>query len=101
MDIRPEILDALLASTGDPGEIFGTDGLLAPLTARLVERVTEADHHLRAEHEAGRTNTGSGRPKRRLLSARGPLDVSVPTPTATLTVGLSPCPSHILVNRHA
>jgi putative transposase len=80
MDIRPEILDELLASTDDPKEIFGTDGLLASLTARLVERVTEAElvHHLRAEHAAGRKNTRNGRTKRRLLSARGPLDVSMP-----------------------
>ncbi len=84
MDIRPEILDELLASTDDPKEIFGADGLLASLTARLVERVTEAelDHHLCAEHAAGRKNTRNGRTKRRLLSARGPLDVSMPSPPA-------------------
>jgi putative transposase len=80
MDIRPEIVDELLASSGDPAELFGADGLLAALTARLVERVTEAelDHHLRAEAMAGRKNTRNGRTKRRLLSARGPLDVSMP-----------------------
>jgi putative transposase len=80
MDIRPELVDELLASTDDPKDLFGTDGLLAALTARLVERVTEAelDHHLRAEADAGRKNTRNGRTKRRLLSARGPLDVSMP-----------------------
>jgi transposase-like protein len=42
--------------------------------------VTEAelDHHLRAEHAAGRKNTRNGRTQRRLLSAHGPLDVSLP-----------------------
>jgi putative transposase len=80
MNIRPEILDELLASADDPKDLFGTDGLLASLTARLVERVTEAelDHHLHAEATAGRKNTRNGRTKRRLLSARGPLDVSMP-----------------------
>ena len=33
MTIRPEILDELLASTDDPKEIFGAEGLLAALTA--------------------------------------------------------------------
>lgn len=80
MDIRPELVDELLASTDDPKALFGADGLLASLTARLVERVTEAelDHHLRAEAEAGRKNTRNGRTKRRLLSSRGPLDVAMP-----------------------
>ncbi len=80
MDIRPEILDELLASTDVPKDIFGADGLLAALTARLVERVTDAelDHHLRTEATAGRKNTRNGHTRRRLLSARGPLDVSMP-----------------------
>jgi putative transposase len=80
MDIRPEVLDELLEAADDPNKLFGTDGLVAALTARLVERVTEAelDHHLRAEATAGRKNTRNGRTKRRLLSARGPLDVSMP-----------------------
>ena len=80
MDIRPEILDELLASTDDPKDLFGSGGLLASLTARLVERVTEAelDHHLRAEHAAGRKNTRNGRTTRKLLSGRGTLDVSMP-----------------------
>ena len=93
MHIRPEILDELLASADDPKVLFGTDGLLASLTARLVERVTEAelDHHLRAEAEAGRKNTRNGRTKRRLLSARGPLDVSMPRDrAATFEPGLVP-----------
>ncbi len=80
MDIRPEVVDELLAAAGDPNKLFGTDGLVSALTARLVERVTEAelDAHLRTEREAGRKNTRNGRTKRRLLSARGPLDVSMP-----------------------
>jgi putative transposase len=80
MDIRPEILDELLASTDDPKEIFGADGLVAALTARLVERVTDAelDSHLRAETAAGRKNTRNGRTPRKLLSGRGTLDVSMP-----------------------
>jgi putative transposase len=80
MDIRPEILDELLAAADDPNKLFGTDGLVATLTARLVERVTEVElgAHLRAEATAGRKNTRNGRTKRRLLSARGPLDVSMP-----------------------
>lgn len=80
MDIRPEVLDELLAAADDPKKLFGADGLVATLTARLVERVTEAelDHHLRAEREAGRKNTRNGRTPRRLLSGRGTLDVSMP-----------------------
>jgi putative transposase len=80
MDIRPELLDELLASTDDPKEIFGQGGLVASLTARLVERITEAelDHHLRAEHAAGRKNTRNGRTKRTLLSGKGKLHVSLP-----------------------
>lgn len=64
---------------------FGADGLLASLTARLVERVTEAelDHHLRAEADAGRKNTRNGRTKRRLLSARGGVDLLRPLALAS------------------
>ncbi len=80
MTIRPELVDELLAFADDPNDLFGADGLVATLTARLVERVTEAelDHHLRHEAAAGRKNTRNGRTKRRLLSARGPLDVTMP-----------------------
>lgn len=80
MDIRPEVVDELLAAAGDPNKLFGTDGLVSALTARLVERITEAelDAHLRAETSAGRKNTRNGRTKRRLLSGRGALDVSMP-----------------------
>jgi putative transposase len=80
MTIRPELVDELLSAAGDPNKLFGTGGLVSTLTARLVERVTEAelDHHLRAEHAAGRKNTRNGHTKRRLLSARGPLDVTMP-----------------------
>ena len=85
MNIRPEILDELLASADDPNKLFGADGLIASLSARLVERITEAelDHHLRAEAAAGRKNSRNGRTKRRLLSARGPLDVSMPRDRAS------------------
>lgn len=85
MDIRPELIDEILASAGDPKKLFGTGGLLAALTARLVERVTEAelDHHLRAEHKAGRKNTRNGRSKRRLLSTQGPLEVALPRDRAS------------------
>lgn len=80
MNIRTELVDELLASADDAKNLFGADGLVSALTARLVERVTEAelDHHLRAEREAGRKNTRNGRTKRRLLSARGTLEVSMP-----------------------
>ena len=80
MDIRTEVVDELLAAAGDPNKLFGADGLVSALTARLVERVTEAelDAHLRVEREAGRKNTRNGRTKRRLLSGRGTLDVSMP-----------------------
>jgi len=80
MDIRPEVLDELLAAADDPTKLFGADGLVAALTARLVERVTDAelDSHLRDEHAAGRKNTRNGRTKRKLLSGRGTLDVSMP-----------------------
>lgn len=93
MNIRSEVVDELLAAADDPKNLFGSDGLVAALTARLVERVTEAeiDHHLRAEAEAGRKNTRNGRTKRRLLSARGPLDVSMPRDrAATFEPGLAP-----------
>ena len=80
MDIRPEVLDELLAAADDPTQLFGADGLVAALTARLVERVTDAelDAHLRDEREAGRKNTRNGRTPRKLLSGRGTLDVSMP-----------------------
>ena len=82
MDIRPEVLDELLAAADDPAKLFGADGLVAALTARLVERVTDAelDSHLRAETAAGRRNTRNGRTTRKLLSGRGTLDVSMPSP---------------------
>ena len=80
MDIRPEVLDELLAAADDPSKLFGADGLVAALTARLVERVTEAelDAHLRDEAAAGRKNTRNGRTPRKLLSGRGTLDVTMP-----------------------
>lgn len=80
MDIRPEVLDELLAAADDPAKLFGADGLVAALTARLVERVTEAelDAHLRDEAAAGRKNSRNGRTPRTLLSGRGTLDVSMP-----------------------
>ncbi len=93
MDIRPELVDEMLAAAGDPTKLFGQGGLVSALTARLVERVTEAelDPHLRAEREAGRKNTRNGRTKGRLLSGSGTLDGSLPRDrSATFEPKLAP-----------
>lgn len=80
MNIRPELVDELLASAGDPKNLFGTDGLVAKLSAQLIERATEAElaHHLKHEAEAGARNSRNGHTRRRLISGRGILSVSMP-----------------------
>ena len=36
MDIRPEVVDELLAAAGDPNKLFGTDGLVSALQVLAV-----------------------------------------------------------------
>jgi transposase-like protein len=84
MAIKKELLDELLQQVDNPEDLFGKDGLLKELTARLVERVLEAEltDHLGYEkhHPAGRGsgNNRNGHGKKTLTGANGQLEIKVP-----------------------
>ena len=84
MDIPKELLDELLKQVDDPQDLFGKEGLLKALTARLVERALEAEmtHHLGYEkhHPAGRGsgNSRNGHGQKTLKDAQGEYEIKVP-----------------------
>ena len=84
MAIQKELLDELLKQVDNPEDLFGKDGLLKELTARLVERVLEAEltDHLGYEkhNPAGRGsgNNRNGHGKKTLKGEAGHLDIKVP-----------------------
>lgn len=84
MVIKKELLDELLEQVDNPEDLFGKDGLLKELTARLVERVLEAEltDHLGYEkhHPDGRGsgNNRNGHGKKTLKGDNGHLEIQVP-----------------------
>ncbi len=84
MAIRKELLDELLKEVDNPEELFGKDGLLKELTARLVERVLEAeltDHLGYEKHNPAGRNSGNnrnGHGNKTLKGDNGQLDIKVP-----------------------
>ena len=84
MEIPKELLDELLKQVDDPQDLFGKEGLLKALTARLVERVLEAEmtHHLGYEkhHPAGRGsgNSRNGHGHKTLKDDQGEYQIKVP-----------------------
>jgi putative transposase len=78
-----ELLDSLLAQ-GDPKDLLSKDGLLAQLTARLVERALEAEmaDHLGYEKDApeGRNggNSRNGKLTKTVKTDRAQLEIDVP-----------------------
>jgi len=84
MAIRKELLDELLKEVDNPEELFGKDGLLKELTARLVERVLEAeltDHLGYEKHNPVGRNSGNnrnGHGNKTLKGDNGQLDIKVP-----------------------
>ncbi len=84
MAIRKELLDELLKQVDNPEDLFGKDGLLKQLTARLVERVLDAeltDHLGYDKHDpAGRGsgNNRNGHGSKTLKGDNGELSIKVP-----------------------
>lgn len=84
MAIRKELLDELLKEVDNPEELFGKDGLIKELTARLVEQVLEGEmtHHLGYEkHNPSGRNSGNnrnGHGKKQLKDESGTYEIKVP-----------------------
>ena len=84
MAIQQELLDQLLQQVEHPEDLFGKDGLIKELTARLVERALEGEmtHHLGYEkhNPAGRNsgNNRNGHAKKTLKDDRGQYEIEVP-----------------------
>lgn len=84
MAIQKELLDELLQQVDNPEDLFGSGGLLKELTARLVERVLEAeltDHLGYEKHNPAGRNSGNNRNgygKKTLKGEAGSLEIKVP-----------------------
>lgn len=84
MAIRKELLDELLKEVDNPEELFGKDGLLKELTARLVERVLDAEltnhlgYHKHDPAGRGSGNNRNGHGTKALKSDNGELSIKVP-----------------------
>ena len=84
MAIKKELLDELLKQVDNPEDLFGKDGLLKELTARLVERVLEAeltDHLGYEKHNPAGRNSGNnrnGHGNKTLKGDNGQLEIKVP-----------------------
>lgn len=84
MAIQQELLDQLLKQVDNPEDLFGKEGLLKELTARLVERVLEAEmvEHLGYEkHNPNGRNSGNnrnGHGKKAIKGQNGTLQIKVP-----------------------
>lgn len=84
MVIKEEVIDELLAQR-KPGEnLFGTDGVVAQLTKRLMERLLEAELSEHLGYEKGerssrpRANTRNGRSSKRLKTDHGEIELGIP-----------------------
>ena len=79
-----KLLDKLIADYGSTSELFGTDGLLAHLKKRLIERAmsAEMDNHLgyRKHSKAGQNsgNSRNGFTPKEVTSNSESLDIDVP-----------------------
>ena len=84
MAIKKELLDELLKQVDNPEDLFGKDGLLKELTARLVERVLEAeltDHLGYEKHNPAGRNSGNnrnGHGTKTIKGDQGQLEIKVP-----------------------
>lgn len=84
MAIQKELLDELFKQVDNPEDLFGKDGLLKELTARLVERVLEAeltDHLGYEKHNPSGRNSGNnrnGHGKKTIKGDNGHLEIKVP-----------------------
>lgn len=84
MAIKKELLDELLKQVDNPEDLFGKDGLLKELTARLVERVLEAeltDHLGYEKHNPAGRNSGNnrnGHGTKTIKGGQGQLEIKVP-----------------------
>jgi putative transposase len=84
MAIQKQLLDELLKQVDNPEDLFGKDGLLKELTARLVERVLEAeltDHLGYEKHQVAGRNSGNSRNgygKKSLKGDNGTLEIKMP-----------------------
>ena len=82
--LSDELVDKLLEGYTKPQDLIGEGGILKQLTARLVERVLDAEMtaHLGYEkHEAVGDKSGNSRNgsrKKKLITDRGPLEVATP-----------------------
>jgi putative transposase len=82
--IKNEIIEELLKSVSKPEDLLGSEGLLKQLTARLVEKVLQAEmtHHLGFEANqgkpAGATNGRNGYTSKTLLTDHGEVTIDVP-----------------------
>jgi len=82
--LSDQLVDQLLEGYEKPEDLVGKGGILKQLTARLIERVLEAEmaEHLGYEkHDvAGRDsgNSRNGSRKKKLITDRGPMEVETP-----------------------
>lgn len=79
-----DLLDQLLENYEKPDDMFGHDGLLESLKARLVERALagELTHHLgydkNAERPAGVENYRNGSSSKTVKTKSGPMKIEIP-----------------------
>ncbi len=84
-DIQDKLLDELLKSYREPGDLLGPEGLFTQLKKRLINRVLESEltthlgyeKHGRAPAE-GRPNSRNGHTSKTLRSDEGKLEIKVP-----------------------
>jgi putative transposase len=83
-EIRPELLDELLAGYKKPEDLTGPEGLLKRLKGALVERALKAeltehlgyDEHAAAGRGSGNSRNGCG--AKTLQTEEGPIEIKVP-----------------------
>lgn len=78
------ILDELLTDYEGPGDMFGSDGLLENLKARLIERALQGEltHHLgyekNGERPEGTTNYRNGTSTKTIKTETGQMEIQIP-----------------------
>jgi transposase-like protein len=82
--IETEIIDEILKSVGKPEDLLGKDGVLKQLTARLVERMLQAELTEHLGYESGErksASSGNGRngyTAKTVATDEGPVSIDVP-----------------------
>jgi putative transposase len=82
--IKTEIIDEILKSVSKPEDLLGKNGVLKQLTARLVERVLQAEmaEHLGYEHgerrPASSSNGRNGYTSKTVATDEGPVSIDIP-----------------------